>query len=112
MTRTSTDIARPHVACEQLRQCVQIADWVAAANAESCVLCGCLTCRLEELDRISVGIVELNLSTSRAGFHLITERQPRFLEPLDLTSDVGHTQDNAIPSARFLLAPIGHWPRA
>jgi hypothetical protein len=34
--------------------------------------------RLEELDRIPIGILELNLSATRAGFHFITELQPRF----------------------------------
>jgi hypothetical protein len=71
-----------------------------------------LACRLEELDRVAVGIFELNLSTTRAGFHRITERQPRFLEPLNLTSDVSHTQHDAIPSAGFLTPPVGHRPRA
>jgi hypothetical protein len=35
-----------------------------------------LPCRLEELDRIPVKILDLNLSTTRADLHLIPELQP------------------------------------
>jgi hypothetical protein len=66
----------------------------------------------EELDWIAIGILELNLSTRWAGLHLVTELHLRFLEPLNLTIDVSHLQNNAIPSARLLALPIGHRPRA
>jgi hypothetical protein len=61
--------------------------------------------RLEELDRIPVGILHLDLSAAGADFHLIAETHPDLLQRLDLSREIGHAQDHPIPSTRLLRLP-------
>src|SRR6266545_7600482 len=66
---------------------------------------------LEQLDRNAVGIVQLDLFSAQAYFHLISKVQS-FLSELGNTGrQVPHLQDNPIPSAWLLSATVGHQPR-
>jgi len=68
-----------------------------------------LPSRLEQLDRIAIGILDLYLLAAWTNFHLIAEVNPRIRERLDERRKIRYPQDHPIPSARFLLPPVGHW---
>ena len=59
---------------------------------------------LEELDRIAVGILELNLSAAGPAFRLIAELHAGLLQRLDGPFDVADAQNDASPTARLLEA--------
>src|SRR5262245_24756709 len=58
--------------------------------------------RLEELDGIPVRIFDLNLSTSRAGLHLVAEPKSRVLQFSDEPRQIGDLQDDPVPAAALL----------
>src|SRR5687768_15193942 len=68
--------------------------------------------RLEELDRIAVGILELDLPAARSDLHFVAEVQPRFLQRPDLRREVRDLEDYPVPTAGFLSAPIGQRTRS
>jgi hypothetical protein len=67
---------------------------------------------LEELDRIAVGILDLNLSPAGTSFHLIAKVHTRVRERLDLGGQIRYAQDNSIPSAWLLRFATGHRTRS
>src|SRR4030095_6522452 len=67
---------------------------------------------LEQLDRITVRILHLNLLAARTDFHLVAKPHPLLLELGDDGGQVLHSEDHPVPSTRFLLAAIGHRSRA
>src|SRR5947208_14681534 len=72
---------------------------------------GLLARGLEQLDRIAVGILQLDLFPARADFHLIAKLQSSFSQLGNAGGQVPHLQDNPIPSARLLWTTVGHEPR-
>jgi hypothetical protein len=67
---------------------------------------------LEELDRIAVRIFQLNLLTARTDLHRVAERQSGLFQPVNLCGEIGDLKDDAVPSARLLMASIWHGPGA
>jgi hypothetical protein len=63
-----------------------------------------LSRRLEELDRVTVQILQLNLFAAGAGFHLVAEAESRFLQHGDSGRKIGDFKNDAVPPARLLLA--------
>ena len=63
--------------------------------------------RLEELDRISVWILDLDLLGPTS---LVPELNPSLLQCLNPSREVGHLKHNAIPSTRLLLTTIRQGP--
>ncbi len=59
---------------------------------------------LEELERIGVGILELDLSASWARFHVISEMEPGFPQRLDTGGQIGYAKDDPIPASRFPIS--------
>jgi hypothetical protein len=70
-----------------------------------------LSSRLEELNRIPVGIFHLDLLPKWADFHLIAESDTSVLQQLNARGEIFDTQDDAIPSTRFLSTTAGHRSR-
>jgi hypothetical protein len=66
-----------------------------------------LSSRLEELDRIPVGIFHLDLPAARTRFHLIAKLHPRALQSVDLCRQIGHSKHHSIPTARLLGLAAG-----
>ena len=67
---------------------------------------------LEQLNRISVRILHLNLPAPGTGFHLIAKTHALILEVTNEGRQILHLEDHPVPSARLLLAAIWHQPRA
>ena len=74
------------------------------------MLSGRLTRRFEKLDRIAVGIVDLNLAAARTCFHLVAEMDARLLERGNAARQIGDFQHDAVPSAGLLMQAVRHWP--
>src|SRR4051812_828310 len=55
--------------------------------------------RLEQFDRIAVGIFNLNLFAARADLHLISKTLARIFQLSDARWQVLHLKENAVPSA-------------
>src|SRR5688572_3841016 len=66
----------------------------------------------EELDRIAVGILDLDLPAARTGLHLITQPHPVFRQRVYEGRKISDAQDHSIPSAGFLRLTAGHGPRS
>ena len=62
---------------------------------------------LEQLDRIAVGVEQLNLLASRANFHFVSKLEAGLLEGLDARRKIGNSKDDSIPAARLLTLTIG-----
>ena len=73
---------------------------------------GPLPRRLEQLDRIPVGILDLDLPTARPGLHVVSEMEARFFQYLDERGEILDPKHDAVPSAGFLPLPIRHRPRS
>src|SRR5437762_12481151 len=69
-----------------------------------------LASRFEQLDRIAVGIFQLDLFAARAYFHLIAKMKPSVLQRLNPRRKIANMEDHPVPAAGFLLATIWHWP--
>ena len=69
-------------------------------------------CRLEQLDRIPVGILDLDLPAAGAGFHLVAKMQSGLLQFSDERREVSDPQNDTVPTAWHLLLSVGQWPRA
>src|SRR5687768_934342 len=67
---------------------------------------------LEQLERIAVRILDLNLLAARTHFHLVPKTHPLVPELSDTCGQVPYLQNHPVPSAGFLLAAIGHRPGA
>ena len=63
--------------------------------------------RLEQLERIAVGIFQLDLLAARAGFHPIAETQACLLQLFDRRRKIGHLEDDPVRSARSCARPSG-----
>ena len=65
--------------------------------------------RLEQLDRISVWIFQLDLSTAWSLFHLVAEMQTRFFQRLDALGKTFDAKDDSRPAPWLLPAAIRQW---
>ena len=72
----------------------------------------CALRRLEQLDRIAIGIFYLDLLAAWAGLHVIAKTKACFLQLLNAGVDVVDAQDHAIPPAGFLALSVWHGTRA
>jgi hypothetical protein len=61
-----------------------------------------LSSRLEEFDRISVRIVQLDLPAAGTSLHLIAKPHSRVFQDIDHAQKVAHSQNDAVPSSRRL----------
>jgi len=68
--------------------------------------------RLEELDRVAIGILQQDLLAARSGFHLIAKMQSCLFQSLDPGGKIGDLKNDPVPSARLLLTSIGRRTRA
>src|SRR6267142_2180712 len=69
-----------------------------------------LASRFEQLDRIAVGIFQLDLFAARAYFNLIAKMKPSLLQRFNPRRKIGNLEDHPVPAAGLLLATIWHWP--
>src|SRR5687767_12946340 len=67
--------------------------------------------RLEQLDGIAVGILQLDLFTGWTDLHLVAKTQAHLLQVVDAGQEILDAQDHAIPPAGFLALATGHRPR-
>jgi hypothetical protein len=65
--------------------------------------------RLEQLNRIAVGIFNLNLFAARAYLHFISKTQTRLFHVSKPRRQILHLKKYTVPSAGLLLTAIGHW---
>lgn len=63
---------------------------------------------LEQLNRIAVGIFNLNLSSAGAHLHFISEAQTRLSQAGNERRQVPHLKKHTVPSAGLLFTAIGH----
>jgi len=68
--------------------------------------------RLEQLQRVSVRVFDLDLFAAGSYFHLIAEVQTRMSQLIDSGWQVLDLKDDSIPASGFLMAAIGHGPGA
>src|SRR5712691_5080626 len=64
--------------------------------------------RLEQLNRIAVRILYLNLFAPRAYLHFISKTQTRLFQASNARRQIRHLKKHTVPSAGLLLTAIGH----
>jgi hypothetical protein len=67
---------------------------------------------LEQLDRIAVGIFQLDLFAARANLQLIAKMQAGLPEGIDTSRKIAHLKNNSIPAAWLLATTVRHGARA
>ncbi len=67
---------------------------------------------LEQLQRVAVRIIDLDLFAAGPYFHVVAEVQTSTSQLIDSSGQVLDLKDDSIPSSWLLMAAIGHWPRA
>src|SRR5262245_12623818 len=78
---------------------------------ESGLLCDFLRAsRLEQLNRIAVGIFDLNLLPTGTDFHFISKTHACAFQISNARRQILHLKHHSGPSARLLLTAIGHGP--
>ena len=65
--------------------------------------------RFEKLNRITVGVFQLDLFTARTYFHVVAEIQAQFFERLNALWEIHYLKNHPIPSAGLLDAAVRHW---
>src|SRR5688500_539693 len=78
----------------------------------SCECCPLAARGLEELDRVPVGVLDLDLPPAGTGLHFVPEAHSRVLQRVDEGRQVGDLQHNAVPAAGLLAAPVRHGTRS
>src|SRR5215831_10251680 len=81
-----------------------------AAWCRDCPCDSSMASRLEQFNRIAVGIFNLNLFAARAHLHFISETQTRVFQLSNARRQILHLKKHTVPSAGLLLTAIGHWP--
>ena len=69
-----------------------------------------LSRRLEQLDRIAVGILDLDLFAARTRLQVVPKMEAGFLQGLDERWKIVDPKHDTVPSARFLLLAVRHRP--
>jgi hypothetical protein len=67
--------------------------------------------RFEQLNRVAVGIVQLDLFATRANLHFVAGVKPRFFQPFDASGQIRHAKHDSVPSARLLALTAWHRTR-
>src|SRR5439155_27390949 len=67
-----------------------------------------MTSRLEQFDRIAIGIFQQDLSSAWTGLHRIAEGETGLFELLDPGRKVLHLKNHPIPATRLLRLPVRH----
>jgi hypothetical protein len=65
----------------------------------------------EQLDRVAVRILDLNLASARASFHLIPEADASILQGRDARLKIRNAQHDTVPTTRFLALTVRQRPR-
>ena len=73
--------------------------------------CFLLTRRFEQLDRVAVRILGLNLASAWADFHVIPEADAGFLQGRDARLKIRNAQHDTVPTTRFLALTVRQRPR-
>jgi hypothetical protein len=63
-----------------------------------------LSGRLEQLDGISVGILELDLLAARSGLEVVPKPKASSFQNLDAGGQIAHSQHDAVPRAVFFIS--------
>jgi len=69
-----------------------------------------LSRRLEQLNRIAIGILDLDLPAARARLHVVPEMQAGILQSPDERRKIRHPKHDTIPSTGLLLLTVRHRP--
>jgi hypothetical protein len=64
--------------------------------------------RFVQLDRVSVGVLELDLAAAGAGLDLVAEPHPGPAQRGDHRLQIVDVQHDPVPAARLLAASVGH----
>ena len=67
-----------------------------------------LSSSLEELDRVSVRVLELDLFPARSNFHLISKMKTCFLQSLNPGWKLCDLKHNSVPSTGLLRMAVRH----
>src|SRR5258705_8373705 len=67
--------------------------------------------RLEQLNRIAVGIFNLNLFATGADLDFISKTQTRLFQLRNARRQILDLKEHTVPSAGLLLTAIAHWSR-
>ena len=67
--------------------------------------------RLEQLERVSVRIQQLDLLAAGTGFYLVSKANSGFLQRVDGSGEIGHLKHDAIPATRLLRLTVRHRAR-
>ena len=73
---------------------------------------GRLSSRLEQLDRVPVGILDLDLLAAGSRLHVVPEMQTGFPQDINERRKILYPKNHTVPTARFLPLPVWHWPRS
>jgi hypothetical protein len=65
--------------------------------------------RLEQLDRIAVRVLQLDLFAPRSHVHLIPETEPGLLQRLDTSGKIRYSEDDSVPATGLLMTTV--WER-
>ena len=71
-----------------------------------------LSRRLEQLDGVAVGILDLDLLAARSRLHVVPKMEAGLLQGLDERRKIVDPKHDAVPSAGFLLLAVRHRPRS
>ena len=71
-----------------------------------------LSRRLEQLDRVPIWVLDLDLFATGPGLHLVAETDAGLLERRDAGRKIRHAKHHAVPTARLLSTTIGEGTRA
>src|SRR5688572_24320557 len=92
--------------------CFGLSSGVTQGKSRMAQLRGYLSRRLEQLDGIAVGILDLNLLAARTSLHVVSKIQASFLQGIDEPGKIADPKHDTIPSARFLLLAVRHRSRS
>src|SRR5262249_50810894 len=73
---------------------------------------GRLSRGLEQLDRVPVGVLDLDLSAARTGLHFVPDVEAGLLQRVDEGGEVRDLQDDAVPTAGLLPLAVRHRSRS
>ena len=70
-----------------------------------------LSSGFEQLDRIAIGVFQLDLLASRAYFHFIPKMQACLLQFFDPGRKIGYPKNHPVPPSGFLMMTVRHHAR-
>src|SRR6185436_19473127 len=84
----------------------------STATAEGRLSCPRSTRRLEQLDRVAVGIFDLDLSPARPGQHLVPKAEAGFFQSFHALGKIVDPEHDPVPTAGRLFPAVRHRPGA